>query len=51
MKNISCNRIISEFSEDRADNFLAEAQATINQLNSSEKNQHLKEVLDRIKTS
>ena len=27
-----------------------EAQTTINQLNSSEKNQHLKEVLDRIKT-
>ena len=27
-----------------------EAQTTINQLNSSEKNQYLKEVLDRIKT-
>ena len=42
--------LFPEFSEDRADNFLVEAQTTINQLNSSEKNQHLKEVLDRIKT-
>ena len=41
--------LFPEFSEDRADNFLVEAQTTINQLNSSEKNQHLKEVLDRIK--
>ena len=43
-------KLFPEFSEDRADNFLVEAQTTINQLNSSEKNQHLKEVLDRIKT-
>ena len=42
--------LFPEFSEDRADNFLVEAQTTINQLNSSEKNQHIKEVLDRIKT-
>ena len=42
--------LFPEFSEDRADNFLLEAQTTINQLNSSEKKQHLKEVLRRIKT-
>ena len=41
--------LFPEFRENRADNFLVEAQTTINQLNSSEKNQHLKEVLDRIK--
>ena len=42
--------LFPEFSEDRADNFLVEAQTTIKQLNSSEKIQHLKEVLRRIKT-
>ena len=41
--------LFPEFSEDRADNFLVEAQTTINQLNSSEKKQHLKEILHRIK--
>ena len=47
---VAVTELFPEFSEDRADNFLVEAQTTINQLNSSEKNQHLKEVLDRIKT-
>ena len=47
---VAVTELFPEFSEDRADNFLIEAQTTINQLNSSEKNQHLKEVLDRIKT-
>lgn len=47
---IAVTELFPEFSENRADNFLVEAQTTINQLNSSEKNQHLKEVLDRIKT-
>ena len=47
---LAVTELFPEFSEDRADNFLMEAQTTINQLNSSEKNQHLKEVLDRIKT-
>ena len=42
--------LFPEFSKDRADNFLVEAQTIINQLNNSEKNQHIKEVLDRIKT-
>ena len=46
---VAVTELFPEFSEDRADNFLVEAQTTINQLNSSEKNQHLKEVLDRIK--
>ena len=45
---LALTELFPEFSEDRADNFLIEAQTTINQLNSSEKNQHLKEVLDRI---
>ena len=40
--------LFPEFSEDRADNFLMEAQTTINKLNSSEKSHHLKEVLGRI---
>ena len=47
---VAVTELFPEFSEDRADNFLAEAQTTINQLNSSEKKQHLKEVLRRIKT-
>ena len=47
---VAVTELFPEFSEDRADNFLVEAQTTINQLNSSEKNQHLKEVLDRIKS-
>ena len=47
---VAVTELFPEFSEDRADNFLVEAQTTINQLHSSEKNQHLKEVLDRIKT-
>ena len=47
---VAVTELFPEFSEDRADNFLVEAQTTINQLNSSEKNQHIKEVLDRIKT-
>ena len=46
---VAVTELFPEFSEDRADNFLIEAQTTINQLNSSEKHQHLKEVLDRIK--
>ncbi len=45
---LALTELFPEFSEDRADNFLIEAQTTINQLNSSEKNQHLNEVLDRI---
>jgi len=47
---VAVTELFPEFSEDRADNFLVEAQTTINQLNSSEKKQHLKEVLRRIKT-
>ena len=46
---VAVTELFPEFSEDRADNFLVEAQTTINQLNSSEKKQHLKEVLRRIK--
>ena len=42
--------LFPEFSGDRADNFLIEAQTTINQLNSAERSYHLKEVLDRIKS-
>ena len=47
---LAITELFPEFNEDRADNFLVEAQTTINQLNSSEKKQHLKEVLRRIKT-
>ena len=47
---VAVSELFPEFSEDRADNFLMEAQTAINQLNGSEKNQHLKEVLDRIKS-
>ena len=47
---VAVTELFPEFSEDRADNFLMEAQTTINQLNSSEKKKHLKEVLRRIKT-
>ncbi len=47
---VAVTELFPEFSEDRADNFLIEAQTTINQLNSSEKKQHLKEVLRRVKT-
>ena len=47
---LALTELFPEFSENRADNFLIEAQTTINQLNSSEKKQHLKEVLRRIKT-
>ncbi len=46
---VAITELFPEFSKDRADNFLVEAQTTINQLNSSEKKQHLKEVLRRIK--
>ena len=46
---VAVTELFPEFSEDRADNFLVEAQTTINQLNSSEKKQHLKEILHRIK--
>ena len=46
---VAVTELFPEFSKDRADNFLVEAQTTINQLNSSEKKQHLKEVLRRIK--
>ena len=42
--------LFPEFNEERADNFLMEAQTTINQLNSAERSYHLKEVLDRIKS-
>ena len=42
--------LFPEFSGERADNFLIEAQTTINQLNSAERSHHLKEVLDRIKS-
>ena len=42
--------LFPEFNEERADNFLMEAQTTINKLNSSEKSHHIKEVLDRIKS-
>ena len=47
---VAVTELFPEFSKDRADNFLVEAQTTINQLNSSEKKQHLKEVLRRINT-
>ena len=47
---VAVTELFPEFSKDRADNFLVEAQTTINQLNSSEKKKHLKEVLRRIKT-
>ena len=45
---VAVTELFPEFSEDRADNFLMEAQTTINQLNNSERGNHLKEVLDRI---
>ena len=45
---VAITELFPEFSKDRADNFLMEAQTTINKLNSSEKSHHLKEVLDRI---
>ena len=45
---VAVTELFPEFSEDRADNFLMEAQTTINQLNNSERVHHLKEVLDRI---
>jgi|TARA_B100001741_G_C16512574_1_gene580516 tellurite resistance protein len=45
---VAVTELFPEFSEDRADNFLMEAQTTINQLNNSERGHHLKEVLDRI---
>ena len=47
---VAVTELFPEFIEERADNFLVEAQTTINQLNSLEKKQHLKEVLRRIKT-
>ena len=47
---VAVTELFPEFNENRADNYLVEAQTTINQLNSSEKKQHLKEVLRRIKT-
>tara|TARA_B100000579_G_scaffold429258_1_gene440725 strand:+ start:481 stop:918 length:438 start_codon:yes stop_codon:yes gene_type:complete len=47
---LAITELFPEFREDRADNFLLEAQSTINQLNLSEKNHHLKNVLGRIKT-
>ena len=34
---VAVTELFPEFSEDRADNFLVEAQTTINQLNSSER--------------
>ena len=46
---VAVKELFPEFSEIRAGNFLVEAQTNINQLNSSEKIQHLKEVLGRIK--
>ena len=45
---VAVTELFPEFSEDRADNFLMEAQTTINQLNNSERGHHLKAVLDRI---
>ena len=45
---VAVTELFPEFREDRADNFLMEAQTTINQLNNSERGHHLKEVLDRI---
>ena len=47
---VAVTELFPEFSEDRADNFLMEAQTTINKLNISEKSHYIKEVLDRIKT-
>ena len=47
---VAITELFPEFNEDRADKFLLEAQTTINRLNSPEKNQHLKKVLERIKT-
>jgi len=47
---VAVTELFPEFSGDRADNFLIEAQTTINQLNSAERSHHLKEVLDRIKS-
>ena len=47
---VAVTELFPEFSEDRADNFLMEAQTTINKLNSSEKSHHIKEVLNRIKS-
>ena len=47
---VAITELFPEFNEDRADKFLFEAQTTINRLNSPEKNQHLKKVLERIKT-
>ena len=47
---VAVTELFPEFSGDRADKFLMEAQTTINQLNTSEKSHHLKEVLDRIKS-
>ena len=47
---VAVTALFPEFSGDRADNFLMEAQTTINQLNSAERSYHLKEVLDRIKS-
>ena len=45
---VAVTELFPEFREDRADNFLMEAQTTINQLNNSERGHHLKAVLDRI---
>ena len=47
---VAVTELFPEFSENRADNFLVEAQTTINQLNSAERSHHLKGVLDRIKS-
>ena len=47
---VAVAELFPEFSEDRADNFLMQAQTTINQLNISESSHYLKEVLDRIKS-
>ena len=47
---VAVTELFPEFSEDRADNFLMEAQTTINKLNISEKSHHIREVLDRIKS-
>ena len=47
---VAVTELFPEFSKDRADNFLMEAQTTINQLNSAERSHHLKEVLARIKS-
>ena len=47
---VAVTELFPEFSGDRADNFLMEAQTTINHLNSAGRSHHLKEVLDRIKS-